>query len=254
MNTSSFRPTFRMTVVSAAMGLLFSLPARGVTVANFGANLTIPTPMPGWSYLWNSDGAYGTSANYTDLIFNPDLFGPGFDAYTPELPYPSTGPASFLQIFPDSSSPNVNPGLGTSQQTSEIFQRYVIAAFTLSTSGLTSIENGLIIDEQLGSDPLGQNVDGVNISIHVNDAAPIFMESIPDGGSTTFGSINLGNLNAGDTIYVGIGSHGQEGENNDFLDSTRLDYEIIQIPEANTSLFLGLAVSASLLLRRRMLK
>jgi len=209
------------------ISMVFPLTAQSIVIADYGADLASPVPAPGWSYQWNSLGALGNPVNYTDLIVNPGLFG-GFDTYTAELTYPSLGPASFLQVF--SAAGSVNPGFGTAQ---DALERYVIAAFTLSTSGPTSIVNGSIIDDQ-PDDPSGGlfDQDGVNVAIHVNNAPPIFTAGISNGGSTMFGPIDLGDLNAGDTIYVAIGSHGQEGVNNDFQDRTLLQYQIEQGPES----------------------
>jgi hypothetical protein len=77
----------------------------------------------------------------------------------------------------------------------------------------------------------GGSVDGVSIEIFVNDdPTPKFSSGTSHGfDSTLLFNVGLGNLSAGDTIYVAIGPKGS-----DLFDSIQLRYEIAVVPEPST--------------------
>lgn len=214
-------------LLACVLAAAWSGAARAVVVADFAADYTTPTPAAGWAYQWNALGPIGTPANYQNLVFDPAVFGdgayvacPGF--YPCEPPTDPNQPARFLTVYQDGI---VHPGSGTAQ---EPIARYAIVAFTLSTSGFTAIINGSLSDDDPQVNP--ELFDGVNLLIAVNDNPPVFTTSINNTDETSFNYIPLGNLNAGDTIYVALGANGPEGINNDFNDRAQLLFQIDQGP------------------------
>ena len=231
--------------------LAWTATAQAAVIADFGADFTTPAPAMGWTYQWNSLGSIGDPANYTNLAYNPDPFDLAIEAYTAETPtYPSVGPGRFVQVC---CNGRVNPGAGMGPgglaDGQDTIERYVITAFTLSSSGPISIINGSLDDAQL-SIP-GVQSDGVNLMIHVNANPAIFTTSIGNDANTVFGPVNLGNLSAGDTIYVAVGANGPEGVNNDFLDGTLLQYQIKLVPEPSGLLLLTSGLVGLAAVRRR---
>jgi hypothetical protein len=219
---------------------MFGIPASVQTVqatiiADFVANYTTPVPATGWAYEWNSLGTIGTPANYTTLLFDPNAFGIGNGAYdvTPGT-FPSAPPASYTVL----ASGFMHPGNGTSQTA---FEHYTIAAFTLSSSGITSIINSSIADGDAGGG------DGINLFINVNGDAGTTTPFGNGFGATSFNT-SLGFLNAGDTVYVAVGA-----KSTDSNDSTVLSFQLDQliIPEPSTFALIGLGLFGLWAHRRR---
>jgi len=204
------------------------------------------TPASGWSYLWNNSGAVGNPANYTALLpGNPTHY------YTVNGngPFPSSGPGGYA-LFAKDPITNIaggHPGRGINDSQSGGIERYVIAAYTLSTSGTISIDEGLLTN-------VDTSTGGLDLGIYVNNnSTPLFTTSTAGGlnSNASFSNINLGNLNVGDTIYVAIGAR-----NIDFDDSFSLQYSIdattTTVPEPLTILGSMTALGLGLTLKRKL--
>ena len=185
-----------LTFDGSALGL-------GTVVADYRDDWQATTPKPGWSYRWNSGGAIGNSAFYTNLIYSPSQNHYNTDGGSP-LPRPHPGQFGFL------GATGGHPGTGTAEGGGT--DRYVLGAYTVSSAGQYSIANSFA---NRGAGP-GQ----LDIRVYVNNALRL---------QTTQAVVNqnfnttLGNLAAGDTIYVAIGPQGTHGS-----DSFALDYSIVQ--------------------------
>jgi hypothetical protein len=201
---------------------------------------------PGWSYLWNRDGALwnpvtgaGLPGNYKPLV--RDSSGNWETAANGAYPDPSPGNA--LRV----SSTGAVPGAGSTQDAQE---RFAIVAYTIQPSDITAAGGsgsilGVMTDYTFSSlaNPGGT---GVNPAIFVNATAvipPGFLNLPPgftyDRSDPTAYDVPLGNLVAGDTIYVAVGSG-----LSDVGDALAMDFTIALAPEPGTMSLAGIAAIA----------
>lgn len=230
----------------ACASLLVSAAGAGTAsaqqVADYQTDFrTSGAPAPGWSYLWNANGPIGTASNYIPLVRDANPLG-NFETQANGT-YPDAPPGSLLSVGPLS----IIPGQGSAQAADGI-QRYAIAAYTVNAQDLATYGNqGWLDNYTFGV--AATSTDGISPAIYVNNT-PIISITLPPGivYDRSFPDaypVPLGNLSAGDTIYVAIG-----GGANDTGDVLVLDYSIILIPEPATASTLALA-AATLLARRR---
>ncbi len=164
----------------------------------------------GWQYLWNSGGAIGTAANYTPMIWN------GSNTYTVTggaLPGPN--PGAYVNLTSTGGHPGQSAG-----QSGNTVDRHAIAAYTVATAG-AYVLNGSSLD------PLGAAGDGNEVRIYVND---ILKASYTCDDTAIGFNTDLGQLNAGDVVYVTSGPDGSGAGNNDGSDSFSWDFTIAKQP------------------------
>jgi hypothetical protein len=196
---------------------------RGALITSFQDALQPVSPAPGWAYLWNSAGPIGNPANYTPLL--PSPVAANFYTSDGGIVRPAPPPGAFISIGLQGGLPGGHPGMGASQAGSGGIERYCIAAYTLTSPDRIAIVNGWMRNPNPNS---GGSTDGVALRIFVNnDPSPRLISGTPPKfDSTTTFSIALGDLNAGDTIYVAMGPN-----NEDLFDSFQLRYDIVAVPE-----------------------
>jgi len=215
-----------VTKIASAVPFLVPVP-----VADYRDNFT-PTTFPaGWRYMWNSAGAIGTAANYTDMVWNGTQYASNATAGLPD-----PAPANFLSL----SATGGHPGMGASQGGSGGISRYAIAAYTVTNPGNYTISNSL----WSVSNP---SVAATQVRVYVDNVLKSTTSLAAGGGSTNFNG-SLGSLTAGQTIYV---AEGATSGSSDF-GSFALDFtinQIFQVPEPNSLLITALAVVP--FLRRR---
>ncbi|MEO0415170.1 MAG: hypothetical protein AAF226_09495, partial [Verrucomicrobiota bacterium] len=163
----------------------------------------------GWHYLWNapsdwtgtssadaSTGGIGVSVYYELLRWTGDRFT--VDGNNADN---DGSPGSFLRLH----SNGVNhPGRGSTQSEGAINNsedRYVIAAYTVPTAGAYSIVSSSL-------DTIDDAGTGNDVRVFVNDTE-IAIGNSGDGAIFSFDGA-LGNLSAGDTIYVAAGPQGHD--------------------------------------------
>lgn len=185
-----------LTFAGSALGL-------GTVVADYRDDWQPTTPKPGWTYRWNSGGAIGTAANYSNLIYNAtaNQYNTGGTA---TLPGPSPGQFGFL------GSVGGHPAAGISEGSS--VDRYVLGAYTVSSGGQYSIANSF------ANRTAGPGL--LDIRVYVNNT--LLLQTSQINVNQNFNT-NLGSLVMGDTIYVAIGPQGTHGS-----DSFTLDYSIVK--------------------------
>ena len=222
--------------------------ARGGLITSFQVAFQPTTPAPGWAYLWNNAGPIGNPANYTPLL--PNMSGVYTSGGVDVLPGPPPGASVNFSLV--GSVPGGHPGLGL-QAGSGGIERCAIAEYTLSSSDKISILNGSLMNTNPNN---GGSTDGLSLRVFVDDNPTPLLDSgtAPGSQSTTAFGVGLGNLNAGDRIYIAVGS-----KDEDLFDSFQLSYDIVSVPEPATQVsscvglltFVMLAVRASSLGRRR---
>ena len=228
--------------------------ASAVIVADFQADFTHPAPSNGWSYHWNADGPIGNPANYVPLV--PDAPGRYETAdQTPDA-FPDPAPGSSLSV----TSTTLIPGQGSAQNA---FERYVIVAYTVSAADIIAAGGGnQLVLEEYSFAVSGTSADGVTARIYKNDnptpfvnqplpPGTVFNDDLPDPNG---GPIPLGPFNAGDVLYIGIGSNGIASDltgGNDTNDSLVMDLRIALVPEPATTSVVGAGAVALLMRRRR---
>lgn len=182
-------------------------------VADYRDDFATPSAT-GWSYLWNPDGDIGDPENYVAL--QPTADG----EYTIDgTAVPNADPAAFLRFGPTFA----HPGLGSQQADRDYF---AIAAYTVDMDGEYAIRDSLI--------ETSPDTGGVNILIHINGSAVPFADSFSNFSVATF-DVRLGQLMAGDEIYVAIGPSGLSS-----FDFVNLDFSIARtvIPEPGSAMLL----------------
>lgn len=210
----------------AAITLAASALVSASPVAMFESDLQPTTPASGWQYLRNSSGPVGNPANYSPLqaTTHPNvMYDDDGDAVLNDAEpgrYSYIGRSETGLGLVNEGEPGGHPGGGASQDSLGI-ERFIIAAYTLSVSGDTSITNSLLTNSDVST-------DGLNLRVYVNaESSPRLSTSTAAGqGQTATFDVTLGALSAGDTIYVAIGSHLE-----DFRDTFSLEYTIDVVPE-----------------------
>ncbi|MDY0170786.1 MAG: autotransporter-associated beta strand repeat-containing protein, partial [Thermoguttaceae bacterium] len=177
----------------------------------------------GWDYMWNATGAIGTAAsNYASLKASGTTYN--FDGGSP---LPRAYPAGWVLL----NSTGGHPGTGINQGSpAQGADRFAIAAYEVQAgeAGLVQITNGTL---GVGSFSSG----GVELRVYVNDT-PVTRFVQPGGSSGTgAGAFNvaLGQLSAGDKVYVAIGPNAHEGS-----DSFSLGYRLETVTDT-ASVFWG---------------
>jgi hypothetical protein len=143
---------------------------------------------------------------------------------------PRADPAAYT-YFGNPQAPGGHPGRGSSQAADGL-EHYAIAAFTLPTAGSYSLANAVLRSSD-------NSFDGIHVRVFVNDTDTGIDAHAGALSSANFDA-NLGNLNAGDTIYVAVGS-GQT----DFADSFRLEFQVFNspvVPEPASLSLLGIGI------------
>lgn len=189
---------------------------RGQTVvADYQDDFQSGSLPDGWQYLWNALGTIEDPQNYLSL--QADGTSWDTDASNPGRPDPVPGSNLFLGAF------GGHPGSGNPD-------RYAIAAYTVSESGLYRIEKSFLT---LTNSNSGGSADGVEVRVQVNHQPAILTKVVPALETISF-DVQLGYLNPGDTIYVAFGENGTH-----VRDAFEMDFAITQTPSPVVASNLG---------------
>ena len=150
-----------------------------VPIANYRTDFQADTPAPNWAYLWNATGPIGTATHYSAL--------------TEEGGFYSNGTSLHLDAT------GGQPGPGVNQFFDETTDRYVIAAYTVPESQAYALTQSFLETNDTDCGP--DNV--VRVHVYVNDTLKKTV-SMPTGIRGTF-DVELGQLSAGDQIFVAVG-------------------------------------------------
>ncbi|HYF35387.1 MAG TPA: hypothetical protein VD994_08875, partial [Prosthecobacter sp.] len=179
-------------------------------VADYRDDFKTHSPLPGWSYQWNATSAITDPAGYVYLAWSPAA-----SRYMSNgLAFPDTGSYCSYGSF---TSTGGHPGKGSAQGAT--VDRFAIAAYTVKAAGYYGISSSFVTQSSaLGNG--GQLVvytDTNGGSLFTNK----FSGTYPPAGTLNFDG-NVGLLQAGDTIYVGIGPNTTDGN-----DGFTLDFSIV---------------------------
>lgn len=180
-------------------------PASAIeVVADYTDDFQGPTPTSGWEYLWNSGGPLGNDANYEPMLWN----GVYYDSDGSNNGLPDATNLAWGTLRQSSGHPGPSQGQG------QATNRAVIAAYTVSESGTYQITNSLISDANVNCG------DASEVFVYVNNT---LIGRFPYGraGSTSF-DVSLGNLLAGDKIYIAVSPK----DANDSCDGFEWDFSI----------------------------
>lgn len=158
-----------------------------MTIANYRDDFQTASPADGWQYLWGANGAAGDPSNYAPLVSS------GGDYTSDGTPAPTSDPAA---RFARLGANNGHAGTGANQSGSGGVPRSVVAAYTVDTHGEYAIRDSFVSSIPNGS--------GLDLLIHVNNEASLLTDFIESGATASF-DVLLGDLLAGDTVYVSFG-------------------------------------------------
>lgn len=170
-------------------------------VADYREDFAEGSPSAGWSYLWNAATAIGDSTGYQPLQWN----GVSYDSDGAQA-----GPSSDEFAYGNFASWGGHPGRSAIQATGT--DRYAIARYTVSDSGLYDLIESSVVERGCAS-------DDVEIQVRVNDTLVLGSTfTAPIGG--TFDT-PLGRLDPGDTVDVALGPGAY-----DYCDAVDLDFSL----------------------------
>jgi hypothetical protein len=179
-------------------------------VADYRDDFKTHAPAPGWSYQWNATTAITDPSGYIYLSWSPTA-----NRYMSNgLVFPDTGSYCSYGSF---TSTGGHPGKGSTQGAS--VDRFAIAGYTVKYDGYYGISNSFVTQ----SSSLG---NGGQVVIYTDtDGGGVFTNKFsgtyPPASTLNFDG-NLGYLEVGDTIYVGIGPNTTDGN-----DGFSMDYSIV---------------------------
>lgn len=184
-------------------------------VANFKDDFSLNPSSLNWKYYWNKPnnwqagsnpgdlftGEIGTVSSYTPLISNGSMLTADGDDNGG-----NSSPDAYIRL---NSTGGHTGGTGTNTK----LDRYAICAYTVRTPG-----NYYILNSSL-SFPGGYSNGGL-VYVHVNTGNQVLSKEIPAVSVGVF-DVFVGNLVAGDVIYVCIGANGQSAH-----DSFNMNFDI----------------------------
>lgn len=224
-------------LMTGAILLLLQGHASAAIIASLVGDFSSPTLPSGWQYLRNT-GPIGTSAGYVPLLWDGSLawydVTPGIMPANP----PAWGDYTLL------NATAAHPGPGVAQ--GETQDRYLVLAYTIQPGEEGAIE--LVNGSLVGRDPAGEFFsNGWDVRTFVGDSevgtALLFDWS---SSPSAFGR-SLGNLNAGETVYLALGPRGSH-----LYDSAALDFTLTSTPVPEpASAALAIGIAAVLGARRR---
>jgi len=200
-----------------------SIVDNQIKMANFQEDFNVSSNYGNWKYYWNqpdnwqaginlgdlSSGAIGTISSYKPLVSSGTMLSADGD-----LNHANSAPDRWMRLGRTGCLPG-------SSGTNTLLDRYIIAAYTVSAPG-----NYYILNSYLNNPDTRGN--GILVNIHVNSRKPALIRNISPSTDWTF-DVSLGELVAGDVIYVGFGANG-----NSAYDGFSMDFDISIVDKVET--------------------
>ncbi|MEO1498792.1 MAG: FecR domain-containing protein [Planctomycetota bacterium] len=162
-----------------------------------------------WRYFTNRDGEFGDVQGYKELVWHE-----ADNCYRPADRETSSWFSQHVRVHRDGG----HPGRGRDQVWDKI-DRYSITGFVVPEDGVYRIEAGWL--ERMWAKRWDRD-EMLDIAVHVNDG-PVLMREFCNRDSFVAFRQALGELSAGDTIYVGVGPNGA-----DFNDKFRWGFYVVR--------------------------
>jgi hypothetical protein len=202
----------------AQVSLAFSVASGTRVIADYRDDFKPTAPLPAWSYWWNANGPVTNPDNFRALNWSITASRYMLNG----LAFPATGTDCNYGSFYSNGG---HPGKGTTQQTAGLPDRFVLAAYTVKLAGYYGINSSFVT--------VGTAIsNGVQLVVYKDiTSGTVFTNTFSStcaGGTTLNFNHNLGLLQVGDQIYVGIGPNTNDGS-----DSFSLDYSIVFNPTTN---------------------
>lgn len=154
-----------------------------------------------WRYYANKDGPFGDPSSYVELRWRPSDSNSPKGSFKPnsEESGAAPDPLHVVRVHRDGG----HPGRGKAQSEDGL-DHYSVTAFEVPKDGTYAIESGWLERPE----PRRWDLDHVlDIAVHVNDGPVVFREFCNRNCFVSFRT-DLGELEAGDLIYVGVGPSG----------------------------------------------
>jgi hypothetical protein len=202
----------------AQVSLAFTVASGTRVIADYRDDFKPTAPLPAWSYWWNATGTVTNPDNFRSLNWSISSSRYMLNGLT----YPATGTDCNYGALNGTGG---HPGKGSTQQTAGLPDRFVLAAYTVKLAGYYGINSSFVTVSTAVS-------GGVQLVVYKDIiSGTVFTNTFTNtcaGGATLNFNHNLGLLQVGDQIYVGIGPNTNDGS-----DSFSLDYSIVFNPTAN---------------------
>lgn len=225
------------------IGLPITIGSYPAAIAN-GVNNGDPANFPdGWQLLWNAPtdwvsgvgsvdattGPLGDATSYTPLVWDATL-----NAWTVDsdgvINNATSTPGTWTRLTADGFG---HPGFGSADASTSgnNLQRYAIVAFTVPADGIYGIANSSIRKISAAG-------DGLEITTYVDSTFKATVAAAP-GVPANFNQ-SLGQLTAGEVIYVAVGpgpNNGNDGFENFAFDVVELPTEDLEISGSSRGIF-----------------
>lgn len=173
------------------------------------------SPTAGWNYMWNPDGVVGFAANYQPLVPNTLTTWPNFGGVSPmfthlgDVAFNSTDQGNFR--FGRISLTSIH-GAGQVPGTGDY---RAIVAYTIQNGE----EGHISITNSSYAKLVDAASNGVDIDIYVNDTlrSAFSLDGFNSLTATDFDG-SLGNLTAGDTVYITVGDNNDPNNDSGVID------------------------------------
>lgn len=199
-----------------AVGHIGHAMATSLIVAGYRQDFTTGQFPAHWQYMWNKPTGWdsGSADLTTGRIGDLGCYAPlkrAGNVYTPDgdTNYYNNAPAGFLAISQNGGHPG-HPGSGPGRH-----DRYAIAAYTIQSDGYYRITKSFLQHKSAAG-------SGLHLVVHIDDH-PLAYELRSTTDYAYSFDVTLGELQTGQTVYVGVGAAG-----NASYDSYNMDFQIEQ--------------------------
>ncbi|MES2593742.1 MAG: hypothetical protein V4662_00315 [Verrucomicrobiota bacterium] len=200
------------------VSLAFTVASGTRVIADYRDDFKPTAPLPSWSYWWNASGPVTNPDNFRAL--NWSIVSPGY--MLNGLAYPATGTdCNYGKLH----STGGHPGKGSTQQVAGSPDRFVLAAYTVKLAGYYGVNSSFVtVGAAVGN--------GLALQVYKDTAGGTTFTNTFTGTCAPAATLNfnhnVGQLQVGDIIYIGVGPNTTDGS-----DGFSLDYSIVFNPTAN---------------------